>query len=209
MFSKIKGCIFLKVSLQFLHQLSSNNGNPRGFHRTWEIPSAARAWNQPFTLLSVRISMAFFRSKSLIFRWNSCDVSRTAARLVAKCWQNKVFLCKTSHFSKMATVVSTSGLFSITSSVPVSWPALATYIYMYIYIYLSIYMYIYMIFLWYSYIHQRFSEKKKQFMCSDNENQDFPHGASFVSANCCFSEANSWLGRPYGSTWIRMVCMKW
>ena len=53
-----------------------------------------------------------------------------------------------------------------------------------------------------------FQKKNKQLMCSDNENQDIPHGASFVSANCCFSEANSWLGRPYGSTWIRMVCMK-
>ena len=99
-----------------IHEVKSYLRNPQ---TTCEISQ---------TLLSVRISMAFFRSKSLIFRWNSCNVSRTAARLVELiCWQRKVFFCKTSHFSKMATVVSTSGRFSITSSIPVSWPALATY----------------------------------------------------------------------------------
>ena len=107
--------------------------------------SPKHLWNQLLTLLSVRISMAFFRSKSLIFRWNSCNVSRTAARLVEIiCWQSKVFFCKTSHFYKMATVVSTSGLFSITSSVPVSWPALTTYIYIYTCVYIYICVYIYM-----------------------------------------------------------------
>jgi hypothetical protein len=39
--------------------------------------------------------------------------------------------------------VSTSGLFSITSSVPVSWPALTTYIYIYLYMCIYIYVYIY------------------------------------------------------------------
>ena len=137
-----------------IHEVKSYLRNPQ---TTCEISQ---------TLLSVRISMAFFRSKSLIFRWNSCNVSRTAARLVELiCWQRKVFFCKTSHFSKMATVVSTSGRFSITSSIPVSWPALATYMYMYIYIYIYTCIYIYKYvciydILWYSYINQRFSAKK-------------------------------------------------
>ena len=119
-------------------------------------------------------------------------MSRTAARLVELiCWQRKVFFCKTSHFSKMATVVSTSGRFSITSSIPVSWPALATYMYICIYIYISIhvyiyiyiYMYVYMIFYDIVILINGFPQKKKQLMCSDNENQDIPHGASFMSAN--------------------------
>ena len=158
-----------------IHEVKSYLRNPQ---TTCEISQ---------TLLSVRISMAFFRSKSLIFRWNSCNVSRTAARLVELiCWQRKVFFCKTSHFSKMATVVSTSGRFSITSSIPVSWPALATYMYMYIYISIHVYiyinMYVYMIFYDIVILINGFPQKK-QLMCSDNENQDIPHGASFMSAN--------------------------
>ena len=44
-------------------------------------------------------------------------------------------------------------------------------------------MYVYMIFYDIVILINGFPQKKKQLMCSDNENQDIPHGASFMSAN--------------------------
>ena len=48
--------------------------------------------------------------------------------------------------------------------------------------YIYINMYVYMIFYDIVILINGFPQKK-QLMCSDNENQDIPHGASFMSAN--------------------------
>ena len=115
-------------------------------HRTRKIPSAARGDS----------SAAHLAERSHIHGFLSVKVAHLSLKFL-QCEQEKPqdwwksYVGKAKSKKKQHTVVSTAVFFSITSSVPVSWPALATYIYIYIYTnvyiyYIYKYIYIYILF---------------------------------------------------------------